>query len=230
VLRFFLPVQLVFLGSCATWTSFEFYVSQSLETRKAHSVIMPGAKAKKRAKPVKAKQNGKKIKLSEKKKSSKKENGDVEEDDTPLGEQSLDQFLGGWQDEEEGQQESGDEDNVSSDEEGGDGNQKAFLASLKSKDPEFYKFLQENDRQLLKMSDDDDEDEEGGEEKTHELPDSLEVASDESDFEEEEEEKPAKKPSKGKVKVKKAFLDDLEKKLIKAPSPAVLNELVEVFR
>jgi len=62
------------------------------------------------------------------------------------------------------------------------------LASLKDKDPEFYKFLKENDEELLQFDESSSEDEdEDGEDKVHKLPEALEVASDDSDFEEEEE-------------------------------------------
>lgn len=59
---------------------------------------------------------------------------------------------------------------------------KKSLAKLKETDPEFYKFLEENDKKLLKfdISDDEQEDEEH---KVHIPSGELEVASDESDFE-----------------------------------------------
>lgn len=66
---------------------------------------------------------------------------------------------------------------------------KQSLAKLKETDPEFYKFLEENDKKLLdfNLSDSEDEqvkaDEDDDEEKLHKPLGELEVASDESDFE-----------------------------------------------
>lgn len=63
---------------------------------------------------------------------------------------------------------------------------KKDLEKLKKSDPEFYKFLQDNDKKLLQfgLSDEEnEEDEEQREEKVHKPNENLEVASDESDFE-----------------------------------------------
>ncbi|KAF5289731.1 hypothetical protein FQA39_LY03648, partial [Lamprigera yunnana] len=62
----------------------------------------------------------------------------------------------------------------------------ASLKKLKETDPDFYKFLQENDKKLLRFNISDDEDKEEDdvvEESLHKPNTDLEVASDESDFE-----------------------------------------------
>ncbi|KAL3274218.1 hypothetical protein HHI36_015630 [Cryptolaemus montrouzieri] len=61
---------------------------------------------------------------------------------------------------------------------------KQSLAKLKQTDPEFYKFLEENDKKLLKFNLSDEESEGDDESQGVHVPDgNLEVASDESDFE-----------------------------------------------
>lgn len=73
---------------------------------------------------------------------------------------------------------------------------KKSLERLKQTDPEFYSFLEENDKKLLRfdVSDEElDDDDEEKEKQTHVPSGELEVASDESDFEAEDGEKVADK-------------------------------------
>lgn len=49
------------------------------------------------------------------------------------------------------------------------------LARLQEKDPEFYKFLKDNDQKLLNFDDSDSSDEDEEEETYHTLPSELEV-------------------------------------------------------
>lgn len=65
------------------------------------------------------------------------------------------------------------------------------LQKLRETDPEFYKFLEENDRKLLKfdVSDEELDGEDEEQEKTHVPNSELEIASDESDYEPEDGEK-----------------------------------------
>lgn len=60
---------------------------------------------------------------------------------------------------------------------------KRDLEKLRESDPDFYKFLQENDEKLLQFNLTDDEDNLETIENIHKPEESLEVASDESDFE-----------------------------------------------
>lgn len=61
---------------------------------------------------------------------------------------------------------------------------KRDLEKLKESDPDFYKFLQDNDKKLLQFNlSDDDDDETESIDDLHKPVENLEVASDESDFE-----------------------------------------------
>ncbi|KAK5640710.1 hypothetical protein RI129_009257 [Pyrocoelia pectoralis] len=83
--------------------------------------------------------------------------------------------------------ESHDCSNISNDNSNEIQSHKESLKRLQETDPEFYKFLEENDKKLLQFNISDDEDEE---DTTLHKPDKeLEIASDESDFEAEDEDR-----------------------------------------
>ncbi|KAK9887686.1 hypothetical protein WA026_000008 [Henosepilachna vigintioctopunctata] len=67
---------------------------------------------------------------------------------------------------------------------------KQSLEKLKETDPEFYKFLEENDRKILNFNISDDEEDDGEESNLHVPDDDLDVASDDSDYEGENDEAP----------------------------------------
>ena len=151
---------------------------------------------------------------------------------------SLDQFLETWDDDDADDSGEGDGD-MSEEEEGeesdADAENKKYLDGLQKKDPEFYKFLKENDEKLLNFDEESDEDDNEGESATgaHQAPDELEVASDESDFEdddegEEEEEKFVGKG--GKIKVTAKMLEEWEAKLGSEPTVTLISDTAEVFK
>lgn len=78
--------------------------------------------------------------------------------------------------EEEKEEESTIESDTESDAGDEYGNHKMHLNSLKKTDPEFYKYLEENDQELLNFEDSDiDSDEKEEEETVHKPPDELQV-------------------------------------------------------
>ncbi|XP_039903412.1 nucleolar complex protein 2 homolog isoform X1 [Simochromis diagramma] len=110
---------------------------------------------------------------------------------------------------------------------------KEQLSRLKSKDPEFYKFLQENDQALLNFDDtdsSDDEDERG----YHKLPSKLEEASsgDEEDDDDEYAAKSSKKAKKGAdtIKVTDKMIDDWKAAMKKEPTAHLFREVTQAFK
>jgi len=129
---------------------------------------------------------------------------------------------------------------------------KRDMEKLKASDPEFYKYLESADKELLDFEasdeegldvtdeesdgEDDKEDEEKAgvddEEKIHQPPDKLEVASDESDAEEAptKEAKERAKKTKGGVKVTQKMVSDWSRKIREEASLGSLKRLVGAFR
>ena len=100
--------------------------------------------------------------------------------------------------------------------------QKKYLAGLKDNDPEFFEFLKENDKELLDFDESSSEDEEGEDEKYHQLPEALEVASDESDFEEDE------KGSSELLTSKK--IDNWSEQIKEKPDIKIIATVIQAFR
>jgi len=172
--------------------------------------------------------------------------------DDDVANRSLDDFLETWDDSDKEEEEkskniksAGDSDetddeekeveaNTASGKSTGANNQKNYIKNLKNKDPEFYKFLKDEDTTLLNFDESSDEDsdksasdgEDDQEDPVHQLPDKLEVASDESDFEDEELE--SKYAKKGKIT--KAEVEAWSAELTSSPNKKVINDVVEAFR
>ncbi|MEQ2255665.1 hypothetical protein ILYODFUR_016305 [Ilyodon furcidens] len=104
---------------------------------------------------------------------------------------------------------------------------KEQLSRLKSKDPEFYKFLEDNDQSLLHF-DDTDSSEEEDENKYHKLPSELEEAtSDEDDGEEAS--KKTKKAAES-IKVTDKMIEGWRAALKKEPTPRLFREVTQAFK
>ncbi|CAM4672792.1 nucleolar complex protein 2 homolog [Caretta caretta] len=98
------------------------------------------------------------------------------------------------------------------------------LSRLKERDPEFYKFLQENDRSLLNFDDSDDSDEE--EKGLHTLPETLEEASDE----EEEEEETVKRKKADFITVTLKMVEQWKQAAKKQLTPRLFHEITQAFK
>nr|XP_020470412.1 nucleolar complex protein 2 homolog isoform X2 [Monopterus albus] len=105
---------------------------------------------------------------------------------------------------------------------------KQQLSRLKNKDPEFYKFLQENDQTLLNF---DDTDSSEDEKKYHRLPSRLEEASSDDDDDEEGQDS-SKKSKKGlePIKVTDKMIEDWKAAMNKEPTPRLFREVTQAFK
>ncbi|KAL7864843.1 hypothetical protein AOLI_G00162630 [Acnodon oligacanthus] len=102
------------------------------------------------------------------------------------------------------------------------------LSRLKDRDPEFYKFLQENDQKLLNFDDiDSSEDEE--EQKYHILPTELQVASSDEEEPDEKTEK-AKKSADKSTKVTAKMIEEWRTELKKDSSVRLIRDITQAFK
>ncbi|XP_017209089.1 nucleolar complex protein 2 homolog isoform X1 [Danio rerio] len=112
------------------------------------------------------------------------------------------------------------------------------LSALKTKDPEFYKFLEQNDQELLNFDDTDSDEEEEDEEEQmyHKLPSQLEDDDDDDEEEEEDEEDSKKKDvkkqksSKEGTKVTEAMIENWKTALKKEPTPTLIRDITQAFK
>ncbi|XP_013919019.1 PREDICTED: nucleolar complex protein 2 homolog, partial [Thamnophis sirtalis] len=102
------------------------------------------------------------------------------------------------------------------------------LSRLKDRDPEFYKFLEENDKKLLNFDESDNSDEEDDH---HVLPEKLEEATDEEDEEEEEEEgKTAKRKKMDFITVSLKMVEHWKEAAEKKLTPRIFHEITQAFK
>ncbi|NXM76231.1 NOC2L protein, partial [Serilophus lunatus] len=100
------------------------------------------------------------------------------------------------------------------------------LSRLKDRDPEFYKFLEENDRTLLDFDASDSSEEE---DPLHRPPDTLEEASDEEDEEDEEQEK-VKRKRVSFISVSLKMVEDWKKASKRNLTPRLFHEITQAYK
>ncbi|KAK2851284.1 hypothetical protein Q5P01_007560 [Channa striata] len=108
---------------------------------------------------------------------------------------------------------------------------KEQLSRLKNKDPEFYKFLQDNDQTLLNFDDTDSSDDED-EKKYHRLPSKLEEASSGEEEDDEENQKGSVKSKRAveTIKVTDKMIEDWKAAMKKEPTSRLFREVTQAFK
>ncbi|NWV47682.1 NOC2L protein, partial [Daphoenositta chrysoptera] len=171
-----------------------------------------------------------------------------------LAELSLDEFLaagsdsehdGGWEEEEEeregggalsgaarrrrpsGKAAQGLQARPGSRKKGKASEHKDQLSRLKDRDPEFYKFLEENDRKLLDFDASDSSEEE---EALHRPPEALEEASDEDDDDEDEEQEKVKRKKVSFIHVSLKMVEEWKKAAQRNLTPKFFHEITQAYK
>uniref|UniRef100_UPI0037E81662 nucleolar complex protein 2 homolog n=1 Tax=Semicossyphus pulcher TaxID=241346 RepID=UPI0037E81662 len=106
---------------------------------------------------------------------------------------------------------------------------KQQLSRLKNKDPEFYKFLQQNDQTLLNFDDTDSSDDED-EKKYHRLPSALEEASSGEEVDDDDDEGQKSKKEKETIKVTDKMIKEWKAAMKKEPTPRLFREVTQAFK
>ncbi|NXQ23600.1 NOC2L protein, partial [Alaudala cheleensis] len=102
------------------------------------------------------------------------------------------------------------------------------LSRLKDRDPEFYKFLEENDRKLLDFDASDSSEEE---EALHRPPDTLEEASDEDDDDDDDEEQEKVKRKKVSfIPVSLKMVEEWKKGAQRNLTPKLFHEITQAYK
>uniref|UniRef100_A0A8U8BF53 NOC2 like nucleolar associated transcriptional repressor n=1 Tax=Geospiza parvula TaxID=87175 RepID=A0A8U8BF53_GEOPR len=101
------------------------------------------------------------------------------------------------------------------------------LSRLKDRDPEFYKFLQENDHKLLDFDASDSSEEE---EALHRPPDTLEEASDEDEDDEDEEQEKVKRKKVSLIHVSLKMVEEWKKAAQRNLTPKLLHEITQAYK
>ncbi|NWW60571.1 NOC2L protein, partial [Ifrita kowaldi] len=101
------------------------------------------------------------------------------------------------------------------------------LSRLKDRDPEFYKFLEENDRKLLDFDASDSSEEE---EALHRPPDTLEEASDEDEDDEDEEQEKVKRKKVSFIHVSLKMVEEWKKAAQRNLTPKLFHEITQAYK
>ncbi|XP_014114668.1 PREDICTED: nucleolar complex protein 2 homolog isoform X2 [Pseudopodoces humilis] len=101
------------------------------------------------------------------------------------------------------------------------------LSRLKDRDPEFYKFLEENDRKLLDFDASDSSEEE---EALHRPPDTLEEASDEDEDDGDEEQEKVKRKKVSFIHVSLKMVEEWKKAAQRNLTPKLFHEITQAYK